>query len=45
MLALRRNSVNIDIWFQQAGASPHTAGDVIQWLSQTFGVPLHFFQD
>ena len=36
--ALRRRQVNIeDVWFQQDGATPHTAGDVIEWLSQTFG--------
>jgi hypothetical protein len=36
--ALRRKSFDIDkIWFQQDGATPHTAGDVIQWLYDTFG--------
>ena len=25
------------VWFQQDGATPHTAGDVVDWLSQTFG--------
>jgi len=25
------------VWFQQDGATPHTAGDVNQWLNSTFG--------
>lgn len=36
--ALRRRSVNMDdVWFQQDGATPHTAGDVINFLTETFG--------
>lgn len=36
--ALRRRGVNIEeVWFQQDGAAPHTAGNVIGWLSKTFG--------
>jgi hypothetical protein len=36
--ALRRKKFDIDkIWFQQDGATSHTAGDVIQWLYDTFG--------
>jgi hypothetical protein len=37
ILTLRRESFNINkIWFQQDGATPHTAGDVIKWLYDTF---------
>lgn len=36
--ALRRKVVNFDdVWFQQDGATPHTAGCVLQWLDNTFG--------
>lgn len=36
--ALRRKGIDVDtIWFQQDGAAPHTAIDVITWLQQTFG--------
>jgi len=35
--ALKRRCVNIeDTWFQQDGATPHTSGAVIDWLSKTF---------
>ena len=35
--ALKGRGVNIeDTWFHQDGASPHTAGAAIDWLSNTF---------
>ena len=36
--ALRRRGIHLDsIWFQKDEATPHTAGEVITWLQQTFG--------
>jgi hypothetical protein len=36
--ALRRKVENLDdVWFQQDGATPHTAARVLQWLDNTFG--------
>lgn len=36
--ALRRKDIGINtIWFQQDGATPHTAGKVLDWLRKTFG--------
>jgi hypothetical protein len=36
--ALWRRGVDINaIWFQQDGATPHTAGHVLKWLKVTFG--------
>ena len=36
--ALRRKGVDINsIWFQQDGAAPHTAVQVLNWLRETFG--------
>lgn len=36
--ALTRKERNLNsVWFQQDGATPHTAGNVIEWLNTTFG--------
>ena len=36
--ALRRRGLAVqDVWFQQDGASPHTARNVVAWLEETFG--------
>ncbi len=44
--ALKRKGVSItDVWFQQDGAAPHTAGRVLDWLSQTFGKKFISFKD
>ena len=37
MPALRRIGINIEnMWFQQDGATPHTAKHVLSWLHETF---------
>ena len=36
--ALRRIGINIEnVWFQQDGATPHTAKHALAWLHETFG--------
>ena len=43
--ALRRKGIDINkIWFQQDGATPHTAGHVLEWLRETFGRKLISFK-
>ena len=38
MPALRRIGINIEtMWFQQDGATPHTAKHVLSWLHESFG--------
>ena len=35
--ALRRRGVDVtQVWFQQDGATPHTAHHVLKWLTETF---------
>lgn len=43
--ALRRKGISIpDMWFQQDGATPHTAVIVTDWLHKTFGDKLISFR-
>ncbi|XP_053382297.1 uncharacterized protein LOC128549521 [Mercenaria mercenaria] len=37
---IRKGTVIERCWFQQDGATPHTANDVLKWLEQTFGTRL-----